>query len=65
MNQLLSVSDIAQIRGVKLTTAKSWLDKGLIPYHKIGNIRVVTFADLNKFTPRKAGRPAKEQTPNE
>lgn len=60
MNQLLSVSDIARIRNVKLATAKRWLDKGFIPFHKVGHIRVVTWDDLNKFTPNKVGRPTKE-----
>jgi len=62
MNQLLSVSDIARIRGVKLATAKRWLDKQFIPFVKIGGVRLVAPDDLNKFTPNKVGRPTKEQT---
>lgn len=60
MNQLLSVSDIARIRNVKLATAKSWLDKKLIPFVKIGGVRLVTPDNLDKFTPNKVGRPIKE-----
>jgi excisionase family DNA binding protein len=63
--QPLTITQAAKLKGVDRSTIFRWIKQQGLRADQFGEMWLIERDDLNKFTPRKAGRPAKEQTSNE
>ena len=53
----LTVKELAQMLRVKVRTVYSWVEGGLIPYHKPGRITIFRLDEINEWLEKKrAGR---------
>lgn len=59
-DELLSTSEVAELRGVTRQTVSLWIDKHGLPCHRVAGVRLVKYADAVAFQRRKpTGRPKK------
>jgi excisionase family DNA binding protein len=65
MNNQLTTLQAAQLRGVTREAIQKWIKRYGLKAEKFGRDWLINQSDLDKFTPRKAGRPAKEQPSND